>query len=64
LKLAGIAVDGFTTVIILLLIEGGLILGVLGIISEYLAAIYDEVKQRPRYLVSATTGNLPEPRIP
>jgi glycosyltransferase involved in cell wall biosynthesis len=60
-KLVGRAVDGFTTVIILLLIVGGLILGVLGIISEYLAAIYDEVKQRPRYLVSATTGKLYEP---
>jgi glycosyltransferase involved in cell wall biosynthesis len=60
-KLVGGAVDGFTTVIILLLIVGGLILGVLGIISEYLAAIYDEVKQRPRYLVSATTGKLSEP---
>ena len=51
LKLNGTAVDGFTTVIIVLLLNGGLILIVLGIIAEYLAAIYEELKARPRYFV-------------
>lgn len=48
---AGIAVSGFTTVIILLLIVGGLVLICLAIIAEYVIAIYDEVKQRPRYVL-------------
>lgn len=51
-KLAGEAVDGFTTVIILELLIGGFILLSLGIIAEYLAAIYEEAKGRPRYVVT------------
>ena len=50
------AVDGFTTVIVLQLILGGLTLGILSVISEYLAAIYEEVKARPRFLISETVG--------
>jgi glycosyltransferase involved in cell wall biosynthesis len=56
LKITGRAVSGFTTVIILLLLVGGAVLGVLGIISEYLAAIYDEVKHRPRFVIAETVG--------
>jgi hypothetical protein len=28
----------------------------LGIIGEYIAAIYNEIKRRPRYLISTTVG--------
>jgi len=48
----GEAISGFSTVILLLLIIGGAVLVSLGIIGEYLARIYDEVKARPRYLIS------------
>ena len=51
LKLAGHAVSGFATVILLELIIGSLLMISLGIIGEYLARIYEEVKGRPRYLV-------------
>ena len=51
-KIFGHAVDGFTTVILLLLITGSCILFSLGMIGMYIARIYDEVKARPRYLVS------------
>ncbi|TBL69299.1 glycosyltransferase family 2 protein [Paenibacillus thalictri] len=50
-KFIGNAVDGFTTVILLLLIVGSVIMISLGIIGEYIAAIYNEVKGRPRYLI-------------
>jgi len=50
-----IAADGFTTVILLLLIIGGCIMISLGIIGHYIARIYEEVKGRPRYIVSKTT---------
>jgi glycosyltransferase involved in cell wall biosynthesis len=52
LKLTNQAVSGFATVILLELIIGSLLMISLGIIGEYLARIYEEVKGRPRYLVS------------
>ena len=52
MKLSGHAFDGFTTVILLQLIIGSSLMLSLGIIGTYLARIYDEVKGRPRYLVS------------
>ena len=52
MKLSGAAITGFTTVILLLLIIGSSLMIGLGIIGEYLARIYEEVKQRPRYIVS------------
>jgi len=48
----GDAVSGFTTVNLLLLIIGGILMLSLGIIGTYLAKIYEEVKHRPRYLIS------------
>lgn len=53
----GIAADGFTTVILLILIVGGCIMISLGIIGHYIARIYEEVKGRPRYIVSKTTDS-------
>lgn len=52
LKLAGRAVSGFATVILLELIIGSFLMISLGIIGEYLARIYEEVKGRPRYIVT------------
>lgn len=49
--ISGNAIEGFTTVILLLLIMGGCILLGLGLIGRYIAAIYDEIKQRPRYII-------------
>lgn len=53
--LMGTAVEGFTTVILLLLIIGGFIMISLGMIGHYLARIYDEVKGRPRYIIRRKT---------
>lgn len=50
------AVEGFTTVILLVLMIGGFIMLSLGIIGHYLARIYDEVKGRPRYIIARETG--------
>ncbi len=47
----GRAVTGFTTVILLQLILGGLILTSVGVIAVYLSEVYDEVKGRPVFLV-------------
>lgn len=54
MKFFGDGVDGFTTVILLILITGSCILISLGVIGLYLARIYEEVKARPRYLLAET----------
>lgn len=50
-KLTGQAVEGFTTVILLLLIIGAVLMIALGVIGQYVAKIFDEIKRRPRYLI-------------
>lgn len=52
------AAEGFPTVILLILIVGGLIMISLGIIGHYLARIYEEVKGRPRYIIREYTENI------
>ena len=52
----GQAVSGFATIIITLLLIGSFIMISLGIIGEYIAKIYEEVKERPHYLVKASVG--------
>ena len=55
-KLTGVALGGFTTVIILLLFIGSLIMISLGIIGYYIGRIYDEIKGRPRYIIEEFRG--------
>ncbi len=61
-KIMGTAQPGFTTVILLLLIIGSLLMLSLGIIGFYLARIYDEIKGRPRYIISRICGREGEDR--
>lgn len=55
MKIEGMAVTGFTTVILLLLCMNSMIMISIGILGEYIAAIYDEVKGRPRYVINQKT---------
>lgn len=52
----GTAATGFTTVILLQLIIGSMLMISLGIIGHYISCIYDEIKARPRYIISTTCG--------
>lgn len=45
---------GYSTIIILILFFGGVIITILGMIGEYMARIYMEVKNRPIYLARET----------
>ncbi len=47
----GEAVPGITTVILLLIMIGAILMIGLGIIGAYIARIYDEVKNRPRFVI-------------
>jgi dolichol-phosphate mannosyltransferase len=56
-KLGGVDFPvGNPTIVILVLLIGGLQLICLGIMGQYLGRIYDEVKRRPRYLVDRAAG--------
>ncbi|MFK4942622.1 glycosyltransferase family 2 protein [Lactococcus garvieae] len=50
----GDPVDGFPTLVILVLLLGGLQLLSLGIIGKYLAKVFVETKKRPNYIVKET----------
>ncbi len=52
LYFTGLALPGFTTVIILEMLIGGVLMISLGIIGTYIAQIYQEVKYRPRYVIA------------
>jgi dolichol-phosphate mannosyltransferase len=51
LRIAGEYVSGITTVLLAVLLLGGIQLITIGIIGEYLGRVYDEVKRRPLYVV-------------
>ena len=55
-KVSGAALGGFTTVILLLLFSSSIIMISLGIIGYYIARIYEELKGRPRYIISQICG--------
>ena len=55
-KIAGVALGGFTTVIILMMFGFSIIMISIGIIAYYIGAMYEEIKGRPRYIISETTS--------
>ena len=57
-KITGTALEGFTTVIIINLFTGSIIMLSLGIIGYYISKIYDEIQGRPKYIVRGTCGDL------
>lgn len=52
-------VSGFSTMAVSLFFIGGVLLVSNGIIGEYLARIFDEVKQRPLYIVASKISRKP-----
>jgi glycosyltransferase involved in cell wall biosynthesis len=47
---------GWTSIVVLILVFGGVQLLSLGIVSEYVGRVYEEVKRRPRYVVESLHG--------
>ena len=56
MRIAGEFVPGIATVVLAVLLLGGIQLMAIGIIGEYVGRIYDEVKQRPLYVVRSTVN--------
>jgi dolichol-phosphate mannosyltransferase len=52
----GTAPNGWTSLVGVVLFLGGVQLFLLGVLGEYVARIYDEVKRRPQYVVASKTG--------
>jgi hypothetical protein len=46
------AVSGWTSIVVLVLVFSGTQLLSLGVLSEYVGRIYEEVKRRPRYIIA------------
>jgi dolichol-phosphate mannosyltransferase len=56
LKIRGVNVTGWTTLMFFILFLGGVQLTVVGVLGEYVGRIYEEVKRRPLYLVAEIVG--------
>ena len=53
-KIQGRAIEGMTTVILILIFIGSIMMISLGIIGYYVARIYEEIKGRPKYIISSS----------
>ena len=53
----GISVSGYATIVVLILLLGGLQLFSLGIVGEYIARTYVETKKRPIYIAKNIINN-------
>jgi glycosyltransferase involved in cell wall biosynthesis len=56
----GIDVPGYASLMVVILFIGGIQLIGLGVLGEYLARIFEEVKARPLYVVRGRLGFSPE----
>lgn len=53
----GIAVPGYATIVVGMMFFSGIQLLSIGVLAEYVGRIYEEVKQRPAYLISQRQGH-------
>jgi len=56
--LAGHPVQGWASLMVVLLVIGGIQMLMMGVLGEYLWRALDEARQRPRYLIEATTESI------
>ena len=52
----GIDVPGYATIVVGLMFFSGIQMLSIGVLAEYVGRIYEEVKQRPKYLVAKRLG--------
>lgn len=56
-KIVGKSLEGIPTVIIITIFIGSIIMISLGIIGYYIARIYEEIKGRPKYIISSSVNS-------
>jgi polyisoprenyl-phosphate glycosyltransferase len=54
--IGGATVRGWASTLVVILLLGGAQLLMIGVVGEYLSRIYDEVKQRPMYVIAQLRG--------
>jgi len=54
--LFGVPFAGFGTIVAIILLLSGLLFLMIGIVAEYVGLVYEEVKQRPNFVVRTTLG--------
>jgi glycosyltransferase involved in cell wall biosynthesis len=54
--LAGHPVEGWTSLMVVVLVLGGFQMLMMGVLGEYLWRVLDEARRRPRYLIEASIG--------
>jgi polyisoprenyl-phosphate glycosyltransferase len=54
--IGGDTVRGWASTLVVILLLGGVQLLMIGVVGEYLSRIYDEVKQRPMYVIEEVRG--------
>ena len=59
----GADVNGWTTIVVSLMLFSGIQLVFLGVVGEYVGRIFNEVKQRPLYLIKKTSGAMATEQI-
>ena len=52
----GVPFSGFGTIISMIVLSFSIMMFMIGVLAEYVGLIYEEVKQRPNFVVSATLG--------
>lgn len=55
--MTGLAVPGWTSLMVVVLLLGGVQMMMIGVLGEYLGRVFDQVKQRPPYVVRRTLGD-------
>jgi hypothetical protein len=55
--MTGHPVEGWTSLIVVVLVIGGIQMVMMGVLGEYLWRALDEARRRPRYLVEATINS-------
>jgi len=53
---SGVPFAGFGTIVSIVLLMFGVVFSMIGIVAEYVGLIYEEVKQRPNFVVRSTLG--------
>ena len=61
---AGRPVEGWSSLMVVVLIVGGIQMLMMGVLGEYLWRALDESRRRPRYLIEATTMGVSEAYVP